>query len=397
MKIAVMGGAGLMGDTIIKDLLESPGVDEILIADYLGDKATQKAASFNDTRVKGCFVDGFDIETTAELLKSYDSLINAAQLYPNLFDSIMSACLKSGCHYNDLGGLFWTTKKLLERFDEFKEAGLTAILCMGSAPGITNILARYACDKLDKVESIELWYGVADMTDMQGIEAFNPPYSIRTIMQEFIDNPVLFFEGELKTLSPQSGARETFFPEPIGKRTCIHTLHSEPATLVPAFKNKGLKTCTWRLGLPEDFHEKCKFLASIGFGSKEPIDVRGAEVIPVEVLAAVIEKHVEEKLSGVDLKLNDMECIRAQVTGLKNGKKIEYVADCIAETHSRWGNSCLDVATGVPPSIVAQMQIKGMIKEPGVWGPEVIDPEYFFKELARREMRVEVTKKEVLT
>lgn len=85
MKIAVMGGAGLMADTIIKDLLESPGVDEILIADYLGDKATQKAASFNDTRVKGCFVDGFDIETTAELLKSYDSLINAAQLYPNPF------------------------------------------------------------------------------------------------------------------------------------------------------------------------------------------------------------------------------------------------------------------------------------------------------------------------
>jgi saccharopine dehydrogenase-like NADP-dependent oxidoreductase len=80
------------------------------------------------------------------------------------------------------------------------------------------------------------------------------------------------------------------------------------------------------------------------------------------------------------------------VIGEKNGRKVEYVLDCISGVHSRWGVHC---ATQVPPSIAAQMQAKGMIKEPGVWAPEqVIDPEYFFRELSKREMRVQVMVKE---
>ena len=39
-----------------------------------------------------------------------------------------------------------------------------------------------------------------------------------------------------------------------------------------------------------------------------------------------------------------------------------------------------------------------MIKQPGVWAPEqVIEPEYFFRELAKREMHVQVTIKEDLS
>ncbi|KKM87895.1 hypothetical protein LCGC14_1264260, partial [marine sediment metagenome] len=74
---------------------------------------------------------------------------------------------------------------------------------------------------------------------------------------------------------------------------------------------------------------------------------------------------------------------------------VEYNVDCTAKTHTRWGCSSGDVCTAVPQSICTQMQVRGEIKEPGVWAPEqVIDPEYFFKELAKREMTFQVTKKE---
>jgi hypothetical protein len=43
------------------------------------------------------------------------------------------------------------------------------------------------------------------------------------------------------------------------------------------------------------------------------------------------------------------------------------------------------------------MQAMGVIKNPGVWGPEIIDPELFFAELGKREMKVEVTLKKDLT
>ena len=393
MKIAVIGGAGAMAHTTIRDLSECPDVEEILAADYQEGKAKKYAASFQDSRIKGCFVDAYKIRETANLIKDYDAVINSAQYYVNI--SIMKACLEAGCHYNDLGGMFHTTRKQLELFADFRKARLTATLGIGSAPGITNVLAGYAYQRLDEVSAVRFSLAAVDMTDMKGIDVFAPPYSIRTIMEEYSDEPVEFINGEYKTLPPLSGAEEIVFPEPIGRRTCIHTLHSEPATIPASFKDKGVKEVTWKLGLPPKFEEGSKFLASLGFASKESIKVQGVEVVPVEVLVAVVDRQVKEKLEGVELKFKGMKCIRAQVIGKKNGRKVEYVVDCILGVHSRWGEFC---STGIPPSIVAQMQAKGMIKPPGVWGPEqVIDPEYFFKELAKREMHVQVTIKEDLS
>ena len=36
----------------------------------------------------------------------------------------MRACLAAGCHYIDLGGLYWMTGKQLELHDDFEAAGL---------------------------------------------------------------------------------------------------------------------------------------------------------------------------------------------------------------------------------------------------------------------------------
>jgi len=395
MKIVVIGGAGAMAKPIVRDLLESTEVKAILLADYQEEKVKEFAASLKDPRVMGSFVDAYQIEKTADLLQKYDAVINSAQYYVNL--SVMKACLKAGTHYNDLGGMFHTSREQVKFFDEFKNANLTAVLGIGGAPGITNVLARYAYDRLDTVEIVRVSDAGIDMTDMKGIDVFVPAYSIRTIMEEYADDSVQFIEGQYRTLPPLSGAMEIDFPQPIGRRTCIHTLHSEPATIPESFKDKGVTEVTWRLSLPSEFEKRAKFLASIGFAEKNPIEVQDAKVAPIEVLAAVVEKQIKEKLSGVTVTLNDMECLRAQVFGTKNGKKVEYLVDCLVGTHSRWGASCGDVSTGVPPSIVAQMQAKGSIS-PGVWGPEqAIKPESFFAELANREMKVHVTVKEDLT
>lgn len=395
MKIAVIGGAGAMARTIVRDLSENARVEEILIADYQGEKAEEFAASFRDSRIRGSVVDAYKIDETADRVKGYDAVINAAQYYVNM--SVMKACLKARCHYNDLGGMFHTTREQLNLFDDFRKAGLAAVLGIGGAPGITNVLARYGYDQLDTVDIVRLSDAGVDMTDMKSIDAFVPPYSIRTIMEEYSDESVEFIDGQYKTLPPISGAMEIDFPEPIGRRTCIHTLHSEPATIPASFKEKGVKEVTWRLSLPAEFEQKAQFLASLGFASKEPIEVQGVKIAPVEVLATVVEQQIKDKLEGVTLRMDDMECLRAQVIGKKNGREVEYIVDCIVKTHSRWGFGSGDVSTGVPPCVAAQMQGEGRI-EPGVWGPEkAIDPEYFFSELAKREMRVQVMKKEHLT
>ena len=392
MRIAIIGGAGAMGRVTAMDLSENDKVKEILIADYQSEKAEECAAGFNDPRVKASFVDANKVDDMAGLLQGYDAVINAAQYYVNL--NVMRACLKAGAHYNDLGGMFHTTREQLKLSEDFKKAKLTAVLGIGAAPGITNVLARYGYDQLDEVEIVQVSDAGIDLTDMKGIDVFTPPYSIRTIMEEYTDESVQFLDGEYRTLPPLSGRMEIEFPSPIGRQICIHTLHSEPATIPESFKNKGVKEVTWRLSLPAEFEERAQFLASVGFGSKQSLKVQGVDVVPVEVLAAVIEKQLEDKLKGVALEVHDEECLRAQVIGKKNGRNVECTVDCLVATHSRWGVSH---ATSVPPAIAAEMQVKGDV-EPGVWGPEqAIDPLKFFKELGKREMRIQVTRKEDVT
>ena len=394
MKVAVIGGAGGMGRTTVRDISESSEVKEILVADFREAEAKEFANSFKDPRIKGAGVDASNVEETANVIKGYDAVINAAMYYVNL--NVMEACLRAGCHYNDLGGMFHTTRKQLELFDDFKKAGITAVLGIGVASGTTNVLSRYGYDRLDEVEKVHCSYGLVDMTDMKGIDVFQPGYAMATVMQEFSFEAWEFVNGEYKAFPPGSEPEEIVFPEPIGPLTCVHTLHSEPATIPASYKDKGVKEVTWKLGLPPKVDERARFLASLGFASGEPVNVHGVEVVPSEVLTVLADKQAKEKLAGAKLELKQVACARARVIGKKNGKKMEYIIDSMVKTPHRLG-AAVAVGTGVPPSIAAQMQVRGMIKEAGVWPPEqVIAPEYFFSELAKREIRVQVATKEDL-
>ena len=93
MKIAVIGGAGMMGRITIKDLNECPAVEKILVADFQEANAMRYAGSFNTSRIQGSFVDASNIEETAKLIKGYDAVINTSQYHNNL--NVMQACLKA--------------------------------------------------------------------------------------------------------------------------------------------------------------------------------------------------------------------------------------------------------------------------------------------------------------
>ena len=69
-------------------------------------------------------------------------LVNSASYRVNL--DAMTACLEAGCHYLDLGGLYWMTGRQLELGPRFRDAGLLALLGIGSAPGKTNLMALQA-------------------------------------------------------------------------------------------------------------------------------------------------------------------------------------------------------------------------------------------------------------
>jgi saccharopine dehydrogenase-like NADP-dependent oxidoreductase len=166
---------------------------------------------------------------------------------------VMRGALAAGAHYVDLGGLFHLTRKQLELDGEFRAAGLTAILGLGSAPGKTNLLASAAARRLgEDPVSMEIWAATRDPAAAD--HPFPAPYSVQTLRDELELRPMVVREGELTDVDPLSGEAEREFPEPVGRASGIYTLHSEMATLPEMFPT--LREASFRLCLSPGLLEK---------------------------------------------------------------------------------------------------------------------------------------------
>lgn len=384
MKIVVLGGAGAMGQCIVRDLLESKPVSEIVIADFNQDKAEQVKAALGHTKMSTAAADVTKPDRLALLLKDAAVVINSTPYYYNL--NAMEAALLAGCHYLDLGGLFHMTRKQLELHQRFVDKGLLAVLGMGASPGMTNIMAAYGAADLDTVDSIDVAIGYVDFAKSE--HPFYPTHSLDTLLDEYSLEPMVYADGKFKAVPALSGELTLEFPPPVGKSKAILILHSEVATLPLSFADKGVKNVTFRLGMQPEFHEKLKFLVELGFAESSELTLKNGSASPREVLNKMIQQS-KPPTGDPD----DCEVVRVDVSGTKDGQSQLIRVEMTVKADTRWKMSCDALDTIVPPSVVAQLIAGGQIKASGVLAPEAcIPPEPFFAELKKRNLNVTKSK-----
>lgn len=225
--IAVVGATGTIGRNVT-GFLEGWGAE----------------VARRDFRLEGDeHVDARDPASLGGALEGARVVVNAADYRLNL--DVMRGALGAGAHYVDLGGLFHVTREQLELDSEFREAGLTAVLGLGSAPGKTNLLAAAAARRLGRnPASMEIWAATRDPAAAN--HPFPAPYSVQTLRDELQMRPVVLRDGELEEVEPLSGEAERVFPEPVGRAKGIFTLHSELATLpssLPSLREASFRLC----------------------------------------------------------------------------------------------------------------------------------------------------------
>ncbi len=381
MHIIVLGGAGAMGRVTVRALSEYEDIDRITLADYNEARAQQVAASLQSSKIQVKQIDVTNEEQLCTLLRGADVLLSAVDYAFNL--SVLKASVKERVHYADLGGLFHMTRKQMDMSPEVEAAGITAILGMGGTPGITNLLARMAVDRLDRVDSIRVQLGCSDATPSKA--PLVAPYSIRTILDEFTKEPQVFQNGAWYPQQPLTGQEEIVFPPPVGRTTAVYSLHSECASFPVSFRNKGIRHVSFKIAFPGDFLTRLKFLVDLGFGSNELITVQGASISPREVLARLLEQFPAE-----DVEPQDCDVLRIVATGETSGQQIEITNQVVVLPYRRWGISAGALDTGVPLAIAGRMLARGEITRHGAIGPEMCVPvEAFFHELAHYGMHVE--------
>ncbi|MGH3030939.1 MAG: saccharopine dehydrogenase NADP-binding domain-containing protein [Gaiellaceae bacterium] len=263
--IAIVGAAGTIGRNVAA-FLEEWGED------YLR----------RDFRLAGEeFVDANDPASVAHALDGADVCVSCADYRLNL--DVMRGSLAAGAHYVDLGGLFHMTRTQLELDGEFRAAGLTAILGMGSAPGKTNLLARAAVERLGAdPRTLEIWAVTRDPA--ADSHPFPAPYSVRTLLDELRMRPMVVEKGRVTDVEPLSGEAERQFPEPIGRARGIYTLHSELATLPERYPT--LDGASFRLCLSPGLLDKLLALPE------------GEEPEPYEQSPASVAVHLVEAANG---------------------------------------------------------------------------------------------------
>lgn len=370
MKVAILG-TGATGKIIAREIISTATDVDLLLADLNAESAAELAATLNSERISSIGCDADIEDSLCGAMDGVDLVINAANHEVNR--TVMRACLKIGAHYLDLGGLFHETREQLHLDSDFQQAGLTAVLGMGAAPGMTNILADFLCSKFDNVESIDACYAAGSYDDEKAeSDVFVPPYSIHTLVSEFGDPSIQFVDGELQTFGPKAGRERMEFPDPIGAVDCFYTLHSEPATLPAHFADKGIRRITWRLAIPEEIGNALDCFISAGLNSDEPMDVNGCRVSPVAVLSASIERNKREKARPVEMH-KELGCIRVIATGETGGRRVVSSMDLNLELEGEPPNVAAEV-TGRPAAAAALMVLRGEARRPGVHGPEAVIP-----------------------
>ncbi|MBM3686991.1 MAG: hypothetical protein FJW85_08340, partial [Actinobacteria bacterium] len=219
MRIGVVGGAGAMGSVTSSDLAASAGVSEVVIVDPDLARARDLAHRLSE---RGTSVPTYGVDAPlAQSLAGCDAVVNASGHARNI--EVMRACLDIGAHYTDLGGLYHVAIRQYDLHEEFAEAGLTATLSMGSAPGLTNLLAARGVElgRMDTVASIEIADAVVSGRTYHPSEPYAPPYAASTLIEEYTAPAPQFIDGAISFNPAGSGARTYAFPG--GDVECVYT------------------------------------------------------------------------------------------------------------------------------------------------------------------------------
>jgi saccharopine dehydrogenase (NAD+, L-lysine-forming) len=374
--VAVVGAAGIIGPAVVATLAEQEGVERILVLDMNEAGARGVAERHGGGKATGGALDITDRDRAAAALEGADVLVNSAAYRVNL--PAMRAALAAGAHYVDLGGLFHVTLEQLELDARFREAGLLAVLGMGSTPGKTNVMAARAVELLgDDVERIVVGAAGRDPDPPAG--PLVAPYAVETILDELSMPTPVVRDGEVVYLAPLSDAGTVEFGQPVGPAQTIYTIHSEQATFAQSF---GARNVSFQLSLNPVFLEKIRFLTELGLAATEPVSVRGVHVTPRHVLLALLAQLPKASPSHRAFGIH-----RIEAHGREGGLA---VVECVTSAVDRLDFGGGVLSTACPPAVVADMFCRGeLASQTGVLPSERCVPYApLFERLERYGVRV---------
>ncbi|MGL4745424.1 MAG: saccharopine dehydrogenase family protein [Dermatophilaceae bacterium] len=402
----LMVGAGGVGDAAARIAAERSYFEAWVVADHDIARADRTVAAVTErhpgeTRFSSAEVDAADAAAVEALAREVGATHVFNAVDPRFVLPLFEGALAAGADYLDMAMSLSRrhptephAKVGVKLGDEqfahaqrWDDTGRLALVGIGVEPGLSDVFARYAADHLF-AEIDEL--GTRDganlvIRDEDGNEVFAPGFSMWTIIEECLNPPVVWEkarggepDGGWFTLPPFSEPEVFEFPGGIGPVECVHVEHEE-VLLMPRWVDA--KRVTFKYGLGEEMIGILRTLHTLGLDRVDPVNVRGVEVSPRDVVAAVLPDPLT-----IGPRMEGRTCAGVWVTGTgKDGApRRTYLYHLVdnADSMRDYEAQCVVWQTAVNPVVALELLATGVWSGSGVLGPEAFDAVPFLDLLA---------------
>jgi saccharopine dehydrogenase-like NADP-dependent oxidoreductase len=368
-RVMILGG-GMIGATMAWDLRREPGFDVTL-----SDVSAEALARVEGVRTLQA--DLSDPRAVRDLAQGFDLVLGAL---PSRFGlATLAAVIEAGRPYVDIS---FMADDALQHDGLARSRGVVAVVDCGVAPGLSNMMVGHAVARLERAERVEIYVGglpaerrwpfeyKAGFAPHDVIEEYTRPSRLvehgREVVREALSEPELIDFPGLGTL-------EAFNTD--GLRSLVKTIDA------PFMKEKTMRY-PGHVAL-------MKVLRETGLFSKEPIEVGGVRVRPLDVTAALMFPKWTFAPGEADVTV-----MRVLVEGRRSGRRVRYAWDLLDRYDPVSGFRSMSRTTAFPATIVARILAAGGFREPGVHAPERLGREQGLLEsvlanLAERGVRVQ--------
>lgn len=343
-KIVILGN-GLVGNTIIKDLVKDKEF-QIFVSDIDEKSLIKLKNEIPEINIKySDLQNSIEIE---EVIKDSDLVISAVPGFMGF--NTLKTIINKGKNVVDIS--FFEEPYFLLK-ESALEKDVTAVIDCGVAPGLCNIILGYTSKKLQINKYICYVGGLPVIRNL--------PYEYKTLYSpkdvlEMYTRPVHLIENNTLLIKPALSDLE-LIDFPVGTLEAFNTdgLRSLLSTM-DNIPNMIEKTLRW------PGHAKLMGLfRDSGFFNKEFME---GMISPLDMTTNLFRKQW-------DLDSPDFTIMRIIIEGKnKNGNKIKYTYDLMDSSDEFYNISSMARTTGYTCTAIARQIASGFLKEKGIILPE---------------------------
>ena len=324
-------------------------------------------------------IDADDVPALIKLIKEVNpkAVLNVALPYQDL--TIMDACTACGVDYIDTANYEHPDEAKFEykeqwaKIEQFKKAGVKALLGSGFDPGVTGVYCAYAAQNIfDEIETID----IMDCNDGDHGYPFATNFNPEINLREVSSNGRYWEEGKWIETKPLEIKIMHDYPE-IGIRPSYLLYHEELESLC---KNiKGIKRIRFFMTFGDSYIQHMNCLQNVGMLGIKEVEHKGQKIVPMEFLATLLPDP-----SSLGPRTHGRTNIGCMIQGTKDGvkKKIYIYNICDhQECYKETGAQAVSYTTGVPAMIGTKLIYNGTWDGKGVFNIEEFEAKPFMDEM----------------